>query len=304
MMPPKTPVRKRSRNPSCGETATIHCNSFGLRLEIRVPEDLRARTASVLPPGGRQSRVRPGREPGGATRKYRLTRKGGPGQVRSYCLYRGRVMLTRSATSDAVLDALERDIQHYVAEHALDRIFVHAGTVGWKGKALLVPGRSRSGKSTLVAALVRRGAVYYSDEYAVLDRRGRVHPYARPLSLRENTGGSVRIDPHALLPRRGEARPNPRVGRGSPAPVRRPPLPVGWVLVTRYERRAAWRARELSPGRALLALLENTVAARGRSGEVMPALARAVAGARTLSGLRGEATPFARRLLFQLEREQ
>jgi hypothetical protein len=31
-----------------------------------------------------------------------------------------------------------------------------------------------------VAELVRAGATYYSDEFAVLDSRGRVHPFPRP----------------------------------------------------------------------------------------------------------------------------
>jgi hypothetical protein len=34
---------------------------------------------------------------------------------------------------------------------------------------------SYSGKTTLVSELIRAGATYYSDEYAVIDERGRVH---------------------------------------------------------------------------------------------------------------------------------
>src|ERR687894_479249 len=45
------------------------------------------------------------------------------------------------------------------------------------GRALVRPGPSLSGKTTLVAALVRSGAAYLSDEFAVLDPEGRVHPY-------------------------------------------------------------------------------------------------------------------------------
>ena len=55
----------------------------------------------------------------------------------------------------------------------------HAGVVGWRGRAIVIPGRSHAGKSTLVAELVRRGAVYYCDEFAVLHETGRVHPYRR-----------------------------------------------------------------------------------------------------------------------------
>jgi len=83
-----------------------------------------------------------------------------------------------------VFEAFETDLQLYVAEMAPRRLFVHAGVVGWRGQAIIIPGRTFTGKTTLVAALVKAGATYYSDEYAVLDVRGRVHPYARPLGIR------------------------------------------------------------------------------------------------------------------------
>ncbi len=38
----------------------------------------------------------------------------------------------------------------------------------------MIVGRPQSGTSTLVAELLRAGASYYSDQYAVLDREGRI----------------------------------------------------------------------------------------------------------------------------------
>ncbi|MEP7147984.1 MAG: hypothetical protein ABI857_03805, partial [Acidobacteriota bacterium] len=69
-----------------------------------------------------------------------------------------------------------------VAEHARDCVFIHAGVVGWKGKAIVIPANSFQGKTTLVAELVKNGAEYYSDEYAILDEKGLVHPFPRDLS--------------------------------------------------------------------------------------------------------------------------
>jgi len=77
-------------------------------------------------------------------------------------------------------------VSRYIALWARRRVFVHAGVVAWQGRAVLIPGRTLSGKSWLVRALVRAGAEYYSDEFAVLDARGRVHPY--PLPPREADG--------------------------------------------------------------------------------------------------------------------
>ena len=47
-----------------------------------------------------------------------------------------------------------------------------------------------------MAELLRAGAVYYSDEYAVVDPWGRVHPFAKPLSIRDGSarGTSPRAD--------------------------------------------------------------------------------------------------------------
>ena len=40
------------------------------------------------------------------------------------------------------------ELELWVAEHAVDRVFVHAGVVAFEGRALLLPGRSLSGKTT------------------------------------------------------------------------------------------------------------------------------------------------------------
>ena len=71
-----------------------------------------------------------------------------------------------------VLESFATRLKAYIAEMARRRVFVHAGAVGWHGKAIIIPGRSMSGKTSLVRELVRAGAIYYSDEYAVLDLQG------------------------------------------------------------------------------------------------------------------------------------
>lgn len=195
-----------------------------------------------------------------------------PGVRRYHLLYRGAVRLARTLDVDELFDIFDADLRLTVAEFAHRRVFVHAGVVGWGGRAVVIPGRTHSGKSTLVAALLRAGATYYSDEFAVLDARGRVHPYPEPLSLRQRTGRPRKVSPEALGASAGET-----------------PLPIGLVLVTHYKRGAIWRPRTLSPGNGLLALLANTVPARRKPRLVLKALHNAVAGARMVKGTRGEA---------------
>src|SRR6266516_1994590 len=157
-------------------------------------------------------------------------------------LYGDHVQLARSLDLDLVFETLESDLRLFVAELAKHRVFVHAGVVGWKGKAIVIPGRSYSGKSTLVAELVHAGATYYSDEYAVLDSRGRVHPFLKPLEIRND--GDTRQAKVSIDELGGQSG--------------KKPLPVGLVLVSHFQDGAAWRPRRVSPGKAVLELLANT----------------------------------------------
>lgn len=99
-------------------------------------------------------------------------------------LYVDGEKLIESDDIEAILDCLESDLQIHLADRSPGRVFIHAGVVRWQGCAIVIPGRSFSGKSTLVAAFIRAGASYYSDEFAVIDFEGFVHPYHRLLSLR------------------------------------------------------------------------------------------------------------------------
>lgn len=167
-----------------------------------------------------------------------------------------------------------------VAERAPEHVFVHAGVVRFGRRALVLPGRSLAGKSTLVRELVRRGGIYYSDEYAALDRAGRVAAYPRDLRLR---GGQ----------------PIPASQLGWHPRLR--PVSVGWVLDCRFG--GAGERRPLTPGQAVLAAFEHAVAARSRSAEVMSRLKSAFTGARALRAVRGEAAEAADWILEWLGKE-
>src|SRR5262249_13978196 len=151
-------------------------------------------------------------------------------------------------------------------------VFVHAGVVGWRGRAILIPGASGVGKSTLVAALLRAGATYYSDDCAVLDPRGLVHPYARPLSLRSADGRCSRHEPSAMGHRSGT-----------------PALPIGLVALTHFVPGAAWRPRRVTKGQAVLSLLEHTLCAQRDHEGALAVLQRAVAPALIVKSPRGNA---------------
>jgi hypothetical protein len=196
-------------------------------------------------------------------------------------LYGDHVRLARSTDVDQLFQTFESDLRLVVAEFAPRHVFVHAGVVGWKGKAILIPGRSFSGKSTLVTELVKAGASYYSDEFAVLDSRGRVHPFRKPIELREKkTYRQSKLDLVELGGKEGNRA-----------------LPVGLVLMTKYKEGARWRPRRLTAGEGVLALLENTVSARRAPAKALSALQQASARASIFRGTRGEAREIATALL-------
>lgn len=256
-----------------GDPAGFTVETYGLRIAVRANSAaLLRRVPEHLPPGWRRVESRT------VEREYSFV---APRRRGLHALYADAAALTWQARVDDLLDSFESDLKLWVAERAPRRVFLHAGVVGWRGHAIVLPGRSMSGKSTLVAALVRAGATYYSDEYAVLDARGRVHPYPRPLRLRRAGRPPRRVDPVTGL--------GGRTGRG--------PLPVGLVVVCRYRAGARWRPRRLGAGPGALALLNNAVGARHAPARTLSAIGEVAKRARFLAGARGEAAAAARVIL-------
>jgi hypothetical protein len=244
--------------------------AFGVAAALTVsPANLLDRVRALLPPGW--ASVPP---PADASR-FSISLSDG-----AFVVGVDDVRQARNRDRDLALGVLDAQIRAHVAFHAPGRIFVHAGVVGHAGGAIVIPGLSFSGKTTLVAALVREGATYYSDEYAVLDEQGLVHPYPRLLSIRD--GGPAGTD---------------RSAESLGGTVGTEPLPMALLAVTSYLPGARWAPERRSPGDGAMALLANTVPARDRPREALGAVSRAAAPALVLEGERGEAAEAAADLL-------
>lgn len=174
--------------------------------------------------------------------------------------------------------ALVDDLHLSVALHATDGVFLHAGVVASKGCAILLPGRSHAGKSTLVHALVRAGATYLSDEYARMGDNGLVSSYPRQIQLRTATGRRS-VDPRSI-------------GR-----VELNPTPVAAVLFTRYEPGATYAPEPVPPSAAALALFDNTVVAEVAPERAMSTAAQLARTAVTFRTERPDAEEIAERVL-------
>jgi hypothetical protein len=183
-----------------------------------------------------------------------------------------------------VLHVLRGELVNHVGKLAKDRVFVHAGAVSWKDRAIILPGDSFAGKSTLVAALIKAGATYYSDEIAVLDEEGHLHPYARPLQIRQPNSGAQRSTPVTRL-------------AGTSASIGEQAVPVALVVFSQFVKDSPWRVELLSPGLAVAQGLRYTHPARVSPGRALQTWARTVNGAVTWNWKRGDAEQAAQTLL-------
>ncbi|MDX6406276.1 MAG: hypothetical protein QOH70_3731 [Blastocatellia bacterium] len=256
--------------------------SYGVRIGVRVNDTaILSELSARLPPGAKAASFAV------VDHLYSIigsNTKSGSKVRRLSLAYWNLLRFARSREFEGVLDAFESHVQLTVAEYAPRRIFVHAGVVGWNDRAILIPGLSHSGKTTLVDQLIRAGATYYSDEYAVIDERGRVHPYPRALGMRgpgSEQATKVRAED---------------IG----ATVGLKPLRVGLVVSTNYKDGARWRPRQVTRGKGVLELMSNTVSARSQPELALTALPAALESARILKGVRGEAAEIVDSILAQV----
>lgn len=186
-------------------------------------------------------------------------------------------------------NALDYFLSHLrikIAEYAESRVFIHAGVVGWKGKAILLPARSFKGKSTLVAELVKIGADYYSDEYAVLDREGFVHPFPKMISLRGIIDKYVQKD-----------FPPETFGK-----IGKKPIPVGLVLFTDFEENAEFKPELISVGQGVLEIIAHTLPIRFNPAFSLAVLNKIISRAVVAKSQRNDAPQFSKILIDYFER--
>jgi hypothetical protein len=113
---------------------------------------------------------------------YELVRH--PDSPERYSFFMGDREVVSRAVLSATLDRLLGEVSRGAVEACSDVLAFHAGVVSRDGKALLLPAPSASGKTTLVAGLVRAGCSYLSDELAQIDpSTGEVLPFPRALAM-------------------------------------------------------------------------------------------------------------------------
>ena len=175
---------------------------------------------------------------------------------------------------------LNSTIRAHVAAKTNSWIFVHAGVVEWRGRAIILPGQSHHGKSTLVSELIRIGAGYMSDEFAILDEDGFVHPFDRDLAMRYSGEVQVDVPPDEFGSKRIT---------GS--------LPVGMVLFTKFSEAGAWGPEKISIGNGILAAIPQVIPVSFNTKFALKVLNTTFNRAIIIKSDRGEAKETAPRIL-------
>lgn len=131
------------------------------------------------------------------------------------------------------------------------------------------------GKTTLAVALVRAGAVYYADDWTILDRDGLVHPFPTPLYIKNKD----KVSAESLGGVTGDR-----------------PINIGLIASLTFRVGARWDPGRLTQAEGMMLLLRNAYG-MDAPGFAMEAARQAAAEAIVIEGERDDASEAASRLL-------
>lgn len=190
-------------------------------------------------------------EDAGLASQYRLEKVGGDGTLAQ--IVRDGGVLRQRVLAKQVPGALMTLVNGAAIASRRDRFTVHAAAVVCRGRGVLLPAASASGKSTLAAALIRSGCDYLTDEAVAVDFDTlSMEDYPKPLSLaapslvalgvQAGRYGSIGLTPASWL---------------RPAPYARP-TEVRMLVFPAFEPGARPVLEPISRGEALVALANNS----------------------------------------------
>ena len=182
---------------------------------------------------------------------------------------------------------VESRLESLASTHSPRFAFLHAGCVEIDGHAIVLPGRSCAGKSTLVAEFVKRGARYLSDDLVPIDARLRAHPFPRPIGIRPVQGGAATKASLTSLGLEPATRPRPIafIWCGSFEPL---------VGISSFAPQSA--------AQAFAALLAHAPGAQVRPEVIVPILAGIARTVPVFVGVRGEASEIVDAIRARLKR--
>jgi hypothetical protein len=164
---------------------------------------------------------------------------------------------------DVLAEACHRavwEIQRSVSDHVRDFLLLHAGAVVRNGRAILLPAKTTSGKSSLTVGLLRAGFSYLSDDIGGLDPVSmRVYPAPKRIKLIPDAldafpGLADRMVDRELPFHQWERFVRPEdVGAEVSEPA-----PVGWIVFPSDEFEGPARLEPITKAKAVEAMAANS----------------------------------------------
>lgn len=180
----------------------------------------------------------------------------------------GRGLYTVRLDKDVIVSSVSAGLAVEVALDQLvrglitdvdDAVVLHAASVAWGDRAVLVAGPTGAGKTSIAGWLVSRGFGFLSDEVAVLDAERKVSTFPRPLLTKsadspiiEALRTSVGADHAAIGPGAAISIPGSKAHE----------FPVGLLVFPQFDVASSLRVSALSAGQVLLRLMECNLNAR------------------------------------------
>ncbi|MGH2554719.1 MAG: hypothetical protein ACRDHO_03260 [Actinomycetota bacterium] len=197
----------------------------------------------------------------GVPPRYSLLRPRQRGDGR-YWLLCSEAKLIGSRDAEDVLAYFSWHVSSEAFRRTGDFLLIHAGAVAAPtGAGVLLPGASGSGKTSLVAGLVRAGYSYLSDEAGVIDPvTRRLYPFPRALSLK---AGSFMYFPELegsgddFLPSRAEWHVRPEELAQGHVPGE--PCEIKFVVAPRYQPEAPTSLTPVTRAEGVMELATNAI---------------------------------------------
>lgn len=157
---------------------------------------------------------------------------------------------------------------YHLSDKSQGGLLFHAAAVSWKGRCVVLPGKTGAGKTTLAAWLVRKGLGYLTDELVYVPfGLANIQPFVRPLNIKPSAQSALRssriLDFESLEPQILGGRDVTLVSAvalDSPVAPARPGL--GVIAFPRYQTRSRFSAERLSKAQAGMGLMGCLINAR------------------------------------------
>jgi len=112
-------------------------------------------------------------------------------------LRRGKAVHYKGRSLAGLGAALLQHTLFHLADKSQGGLLLHAAAAAWRGRCVLFPGKTQSGKSLLMSWLMTKGFEYLTDELVYLPFGAEeIQPFVRPLNIKAS--GRIALEPAVI----------------------------------------------------------------------------------------------------------